>query len=377
MNIKTCLTSGLFSIASIFTIFGETTHNNSPKVVTRAAFDIGSGETKVTVADVDLVAQRVLKIRHQAFIPLNLRAAVETNPDGLLSETSIQDLNVAVRKLQEQAKQHGAQESSGIASSIFRTAKNGSQVLERVQKDTGLTAVVLPQSEEGEIGFASAVAVSNQPKDKLIVWDSGGGSFQITTYNKGKMEVYGEEFASTSALKALYGIRNILFGSAPVHPVSTQEALQLIDTIRQQFTLPPEWTSSREKRVVAIGGGGSSIFAEAATTLGKLTFTKEEVLQLMMEACDKTKEELSYFPNPQHAIVSLSLLYTVMDHCGIQELTYYRTNGSTEGLLITPRFWKTGVNHAQLIKTAAKTPTLSLCSNSDLVKRSQAISAWL
>jgi exopolyphosphatase/guanosine-5'-triphosphate,3'-diphosphate pyrophosphatase len=354
MYIKNYLASGLFSIASLFNVCSADTGTKpaQAKVVTRAAFDIGSGETKVTVADVDLVAQKVLKIKHQAFILVNLRGALETNGDGMLSEKSVRELNTAVRELQAQAKQHGAQESTGVASSIFRTAKNGSDVLLQMQQDTGLTAVLLPQEEEGEVGFATAVAVSNLPRDKLVVWDSGSGSFQITSYIDGKMEVYGEEFAAVAAKKTLYNLRNIPFESAPIHPVSIEEAIQLVDTIQQQFTLPPEWISSEDKQVVAIGG--SSIFAEAATALGKQTFTKEDVLQLILESCGKSTAELHHFPTPKSAVVLLALLYAVMEHSKIKELTYYRTNGSTEGLLITPRFWKASPDQTQTVKTAAK-----------------------
>lgn len=300
--------------------------------VTRAAIDIGSGGTKLTVGDIDPLTNRILRIRDDILIGVKLRQDLAVSPDGLLSDHIQEELVHTIKQLQERMNKFAPLELNAVATSVFRTAKNGFAVLDKVESETGIKVKLLSQTEEGEIGFASAIAASNETKENLIVWDSGSGSFQLTTFRDGNIEMYGEEFGSTPALEKLYELRGqpIAIGLR-IPAISLQEALSLCEAIRAELPCPPEWVSSGNKRVVAIG---STIFYRTATALGKLTYSKEEVLQGMIEACSRHDDELSPL------IISMAFLYAVMDHCQISELTYCKTNGSTEGLLTIPKLWK-------------------------------------
>jgi len=301
--------------------------------ITRAALDIGSGGTKLSVGDIDPVTNRILRIRDEIVIGVKLRRDLALNPDGLLSDQIQGELIRTIKQLKDRVSKFEPVQLSAVATSVFRTAKNGLEVLKKMEDATGVRVRLLSQNEEGEIGFASAIAASQEAKESIIVWDSGSGSFQLTTYMNDNIEMYGAEFGMTPAYERLFAIRGqpVALG-IPIPPVSLDEALLLSEVIRAELPYAPEWTSSGHKHVVAIGG--SSIFSRAATAIGKLEYHKEEVFQAMVDACSKNNEELSPL------IVSLALLYTVMDHCSIETLTYCKTNGSTEGLLTTPKIWE-------------------------------------
>jgi exopolyphosphatase / guanosine-5'-triphosphate,3'-diphosphate pyrophosphatase len=55
-------------------------------IVRRAAVDVGSGETKLTIADVDTETNRIVKVHHQDCKVVALRKDLATSLDGTLSK---------------------------------------------------------------------------------------------------------------------------------------------------------------------------------------------------------------------------------------------------------------------------------------------------
>lgn len=310
------------------------------QLTTRAAFDIGSGEVKIVVCDVDPKTNKIAKTWFSRFKPVGLRKDLASNIDGYLSQKIEQELIDTINAMKQEAGQFHPQKWVGGATSVFRTAKNGQEVLDRVQTATGVDIQLLPQVEEGKIGFATAVAASDLAPEDIIAWDSGSGSFQLSAMVDGQLEVYGAEFAIIPALEALFVQRNQLYSDISPNPVSNVEALQLIETIRSKLPPIAPWMSKNKKQVVSIGGGTESIFAIAKKVIGHSPFTKEEVLAAIHDLSGKSDEYLiQFFERPKRMVVGLCLLYTVMDHCGFEKLAHHPTNGSCEGLAITPHFW--------------------------------------
>lgn len=309
-------------------------------VVRRGAFDIGSGDTKITVADVDTKTNRITQIWHSTFKTVALRKDMAASKDKSLSPKIQRELISTINDMKDKVSQYNPVQWSAVGTSVFRTAVNGPKFLKEVEAETGLTISLLPQEEEGRIGFASAIAASNESLENVIAWDSGSGSFQISTLIGGKLQVYGAEFAYVPALQALFTLRGQphSLDKSP-NPVSTDDALKLIETIGQKLPKIPEWLAENNKRIIAIGGN-TSIFAAAAIESGNSTFTKQEVMEALLATCNKSDEELSYFPEPHEVVIDFALLYAVMDHTGIEQVTHCETNGATEGMLVTPELWQ-------------------------------------
>lgn len=310
------------------------------QVIVRGSLDVGSGETKMTVASVNTETNQIEKILYQKYLVVELRKDLGSSTDGCLSEKIEKKLINTIRAMQEDVKPFGPQEWVGVGTSVFRTAKNSQEFLNRVEAATGISIRIIPQIEEGEIGFASAAGASREAPEEIVAWDSGSGSFQICSLINGKLEMYGDEFAFVPALEALFKNRNQPFSSdISPNPVSRTEALKLIETIRTKLPPLPSWIVENNKKVVSIGGEKICIFSIGTIATGQSTLTKEQVMQAILQHCDKNDDELSRFAHPKKVVVSLVLLYTVMDHCGFEKVLYFPTNGGCEGILITPRFW--------------------------------------
>ena len=148
-------------------------------VVRRAAFDIGSGATKLLVADVDensgvVVGTPLLAVER----PLAFKADSQANR-GRLSDGICEMGLELMRSLSREARALGAHEACGIATEVFRTAPNGLEYLESIRAACGVRVRVLSQSDESRLGLATAEALCGGAGGHIISWDSGGGSFQI------------------------------------------------------------------------------------------------------------------------------------------------------------------------------------------------------
>lgn len=150
---------------------------------TRAAIDMGSGSTKIAVAEVDICKLRLGRILFEAQRPVGFNDALTHSEDNQLDETIQKQGIEALHQLIRQATRYHPQRISGVATAVFRSASNGQAVIDRFNQQTGVPLKIISQNQEAELGFLSA-EVSLQAQgigsEDILVWDIGGGSMQMT-----------------------------------------------------------------------------------------------------------------------------------------------------------------------------------------------------
>lgn len=87
----------LILIIVAVTFFGNLpaseTLSGTPVIERRAAVDVGSGSTKVTIADVDATNQKIISIVFEDSFPVPYQTSLESSYDGSFDE-SIRDLGM-------------------------------------------------------------------------------------------------------------------------------------------------------------------------------------------------------------------------------------------------------------------------------------------
>jgi exopolyphosphatase/pppGpp-phosphohydrolase len=104
------------------------------------AFDLGSGKVKMQAALVDEASLRIVKVLDTSEIFVPLRESIDQDSNGSISEDMTQLLLLtSIKKLQNRASLHGTvSKSVGVATEAFRVAKNGEEVLKKIQEATGI-----------------------------------------------------------------------------------------------------------------------------------------------------------------------------------------------------------------------------------------------
>lgn len=236
----------------------------------RAALDIGSGCTKLLVADVDTANGRCVRVVTTQEVPVLYGVDLRRSADGRLSE-AVQARGLAeLGRLVREAKALGSKRLAAVATEAFRRAPNGSEFVSRIKKEVGLEIRIIDQRLEARLGFCTAAAVSDVSAGDLISWDCGGASYQLVMAGPdaaaGEYSAYCGALGDAVATAALVELQGRSFAEVPSpNPVSLPEAEALVQRLQERMPEPPAWLRGA-RGVVAIGGR-NSMFALLADML--------------------------------------------------------------------------------------------------------------
>ncbi|MFO6300425.1 Ppx/GppA phosphatase family protein [Rahnella selenatireducens] len=166
-------------------VFGLTTLSAEAVncIETRAGIDMGSGTTKIQVAEVDICHNQLGKVLYEDQRPLAFNAELGKSRNNQINETIQQEAVIALKDMVNKARTFHPQRITGVATAVFRTASNGQQVIDMFNQKAGVQLRIISQEQEAELGFLSAKAAlhdRNVKNEDLLVWDIGGGSMQMT-----------------------------------------------------------------------------------------------------------------------------------------------------------------------------------------------------
>jgi hypothetical protein len=354
---------------------------NNHHIIRRAAFDIGSGATKVQCSDYKFPETQnemdgtMTNIIYAEERPVPFGADYLSSQDEYLTEKiQLRGLQT-LTELKENAVSHGAIQFSAIATEVFRKAKNGEAYLERVRQ-LGIDVVIITQELEAELGHKTAQINSGCLDPNICVWDSGGSSFQISTHSD-IFQTYMASIGSSTCASYLAEIKNILRTEQTTpNPVTLGESNQLIEKITSQLPSNiPNWLTRNPSSAALSVCGKNSIFKVCCNVLDELSkgpihmattppgiyrrdtapdlisqtvtaFTLRDAEKALLTCLDSTDEVLCKFVNFQYSdgpkiiVPKLCLLVAVMRYLKIDYVSTVKCTGSCSGVITDNRFWK-------------------------------------
>jgi exopolyphosphatase / guanosine-5'-triphosphate,3'-diphosphate pyrophosphatase len=140
-----------------------------------AALDLGSNSFHLLVADVHLDGTFTAVAREKEM----LRLGDDVARHGRIPAATADRAVAAIRRLRQLADALGAREVIAKATSAIRTAANGSELVDRIEAETGVEVEVINGNEEARLVFAAVRAsVVLEPAPALCI-DVGGGSVEL------------------------------------------------------------------------------------------------------------------------------------------------------------------------------------------------------
>jgi exopolyphosphatase/guanosine-5'-triphosphate,3'-diphosphate pyrophosphatase len=308
----------------------------------RAAIDIGSGGTKVAIADVDKVTNQIVHIILETSFPVPYQASLDKSTDGTF-DVETKELGLKTfKEIRELVNQYQVQKVVAIATSAFRKANNAKEFILEIEKQTEIHVQIIPQREEGEIAFFSALASGEFKSEEAVVWDIGTGSLQITTANSGEgLTVYmGEQMGSVAFKNYIVDAiqENDIENTTSPNPMSEQD-LKSADSYARAFARKayPIIKQKIQARGTVIGIG--RLFYHSIRPLASegAVITRSGLRKFIEDSLNKTDEELN---NPfAHVDVSNCILtLAIMKALHIHEIQPIETT-TTRGLLVSPSYW--------------------------------------
>ena len=137
--------------------------------------DVGSNTVHLQVVDAAPGARPNPTVNYKE----EVRLAEYLSKDGFLSAEGIRLLREAIRRSLLEAKKVDTQELLPFATSALREAKNGSEIISRINEDFEIDLQVLSGEDEAKITFLAARRWYGWSSGRLLMVDIGGGSLEL------------------------------------------------------------------------------------------------------------------------------------------------------------------------------------------------------
>jgi len=305
----------LIAVFAIFSLMSFTLSAADCEKI-RAAFDVGSGATKMKVASVNTCTNEINKIL------LDTKEAVAYSDDlaagiplGRLGfSTKIMEKGIAaIQRLKDKAAAYSPDEYRAVATAAFRQADNAKSYLSNVYEDTGVSVHIISQDSEAQLGFISAVYTLRADPKHLISWDIGGGSMQISMQaDDGFHTDLGTMASSTFKNKVLQEVVKVdpLMVSTP-NPMS----LEQIEAARKLAQIAAAKVSrvmrakikAEQGNVVGIGSLHTQGVQARVNSLVQY-YTRDELEAAVQKLAGKNDAELGGGPYAASAVTDLILV---------------------------------------------------------------------
>jgi len=152
-----------------------------------AAIDIGSNAVRLLIMDVLEKEKNNVKFKKSALVRVPIRLGEDTFVDGKISEKKIIRLIDAMNAFQLLMSVHGVETYKACATSAMRDASNGTYVIDRILKKTGIKIDIIEGKIEAKIIAATDLGDLLDTNSSYLYVDVGGGSTEMTIYKKGKI----------------------------------------------------------------------------------------------------------------------------------------------------------------------------------------------
>jgi exopolyphosphatase / guanosine-5'-triphosphate,3'-diphosphate pyrophosphatase len=146
-----------------------------------AVLDIGSNSARVVVFDRD--AAGTFRIRAGTRAALRLVRDVDRRHE--LSEETMARVMEALRDFRAIALGAGAKRIVAVATAAMRDAENGDQLIKRIRRELGIKVEIIDGDKEARYGFLGAVR--GLPVHSGLLFDLGGGSMQLTRFQRRRL----------------------------------------------------------------------------------------------------------------------------------------------------------------------------------------------
>ena len=151
-----------------------------------AAIDIGSNAARLLIKDITTYVDGSLDFTKVNLIRVPLRLGFDVFENGIISDLKAQQLVETIQAFKHFLNIYEVQALKVCATSAMRDAKNSSEILQRVLKETDIQINIISGSEEAQILYETHLADNLDAKYNYLYIDVGGGSTELTLYTSEK-----------------------------------------------------------------------------------------------------------------------------------------------------------------------------------------------
>ncbi|SFJ04253.1 exopolyphosphatase / guanosine-5'-triphosphate,3'-diphosphate pyrophosphatase [Kaistella treverensis] len=214
-----------------------------------AAIDIGSNAARLLINEVTEPKKGKPQFTKLNLLRIPLRLGMDVFTTGKIGTEREKMITDSMKIFSDLMKIYKVEHFRACATSAMRDAKNGPEIIKKVQESSGISIEIISGDEEAGLVFENHVADSLDKSCAYLYIDVGGGSTELMFYENGKM-AYEKSF-NIGTIRLLNGL------------VTDDLWKQMKEEIRKNI--------NSTKPIVGIGSGGNinKIFSMSKTKDGK------------------------------------------------------------------------------------------------------------
>jgi exopolyphosphatase/guanosine-5'-triphosphate,3'-diphosphate pyrophosphatase len=150
------------------------------------AIDIGTNAARLLVGEVDKNKRR-LYVKKVSYTRIPLRLGEDVFDEGSISKKKANDFVKTIQAFRLISEIFDVHSLRAVATSAMREAKNADKIIEKIQKETGVTIEIISGQEEADLIFGNFEVLDIDQDIPFIVIDVGGGSTEVSIFENGHL----------------------------------------------------------------------------------------------------------------------------------------------------------------------------------------------
>tara|TARA_B110001452_G_scaffold7131_1_gene6408 strand:- start:1526 stop:2407 length:882 start_codon:yes stop_codon:yes gene_type:complete len=155
------------------------------KIKKYAAIDIGSNAVRILVTNVVSYKKKTVFLKN-ALVRVPIRLGQDAFTNGNISDKNIKRMIKSMKAFKLLMEVHGVKDYLAFATSALREAKNGSYLVEKVLKKSGIKIEIIDGKKEAKIISNTNVFDTINKEKTFLYVDIGGGSTEFSILINGK-----------------------------------------------------------------------------------------------------------------------------------------------------------------------------------------------
>lgn len=152
-----------------------------------AAIDIGSNGARLLIKNVREDSMGNYEFSKLLFLRIPLRLGKDVFTLGEVSAERERMMTCMLKSYKQLMKLYNVSEYRACATSAMRDARNGMDILKRLEKKTGIDIEIIGGREEAQILYNYSIESADPNNGNYAYMDVGGGSTEISMMSNGKL----------------------------------------------------------------------------------------------------------------------------------------------------------------------------------------------
>ncbi len=150
-----------------------------------AAIDIGSNGMRLLIAKV-IEKEGVTSVQKLSLVRVPIRLGEDVFTNGFITDEKREKFIKTIKAYKLLMDIYEVKDFRAVATSAMREATNGNEIAQIIKKETDIDISLIDGKMEADLIFSTIHTQNISKSDSYLFIDVGGGSTEITIFNKGK-----------------------------------------------------------------------------------------------------------------------------------------------------------------------------------------------